>query len=289
MPKGLFLYKQNIITMKKSLIILSTLALFAICSCSDNYVSQDFSIEGSYSELHVGSAFEVTVDKSASQITVTTDESIMPKVAVEKNGDRLSIQLKGINSMTLGASLKVVLPYNPDLTSVNLSGASEFLSEYGLKGPRVDVELSGASDFECDIEADETLVDINGASDFDGDINADIINMEISGASDLRGAVEAQNLNLTIGGASDVYLKGYVSMLEINLTGASKITKRMDGNRYALSCDQCYGSISGASSAFIHSDGSIRVDISGGSKLRYTGDASTSGSNTSGGSSIMHD
>ena len=275
--------------MKKSLFILSTLAVFAICSCSDNYVSQDFSIEGSYSELHVGSAFEVTVDKAASQITVTTDESIMPRVSVEKNGDMLSIQLKGMNNLTLGASLKVVLPYNPDLTSVNLSGASEFYSEYGLKGPKVDVELSGASDFECDIEADEAVVDINGASDYDGDIRADIIDMEISGASDLRGAVDANNLGLSIGGASDVFLKGYVSMLGINLTGASKIAKRMDGNRYALSCDQCFGSISGASSAFIHSDGSIRVDVSGGSKLRYTGEASTAGSDTSGGSSIMHD
>lgn len=257
--------------MKKYLFVLSALVLFAFSSCqkfAGNPISKDFTIESSYTELEVEDAFDVTVSDAVDVITVTVGEKLMPKVVVEVVENTLKIHFKGVNHSNYGTDLKVVIPYNADLTSVELSGASEFHSEYGLEGEKVKIDLSGASDFYCDIEADE-------------------IEMDLSGASNIKGYVDATDLDLEMSGASTAILEGQVSTLEIDLSGASDIKKTINGTRYGLACDQCEGSVSGASNVYIHCDGRICVNLSGASDLHYTGDGISSGcSTTSGGSSI---
>ena len=278
--------------MKKYLFVLSALVLFAFSSCqkfAGDPISKDFTIDSSYTELEVEDAFDVTVSDAVDVITVTVGEKLMPKVVVEVVENTLKIHFKGINHNIYGTDLKVVIPYNADLTSVDLSGASEFHSEYGLEGEKVEVELSGASDFYCDIDADEVDIDMSGASNFYGDILADEIEMELSGSSDIKGYVEALDLDMEMTGASDATIEGYVETLKINLSGASNIKKTVNGTRYGFACEQCQGSISGASDVYIHCDGTIKVNLSGGSDLHYTGNANTTGSDTSGASDIYHD
>ena len=113
--------------------------------------------------------------------------------------------------------------------------------------------------------------------------------MDLSGASNIKGEVSAIDLDIELSGGSEATLEGEVDKLEINLSGASSIMKKVVGSRYALVCDRCEGSMSGASNAYIHCDGSIKVSLSGGSELHYTGDAATTGSSCTGGSVISHD
>ena len=271
--------------------ILSTLVLFAFASCqkfAGDPITQDFNIDGSYTELQVEDGFDVTVSDVATAITITAGENVMPKVLVEKVGNKLRIHLKPMAN-SYGSEMKVILPYNADLTNVDLSGASEFHSEHGLDGAKVDVELSGASSFDCNISADEVEIDLSGASDFYGAVYADEIDMELSGASKIEGQITANDLDLELSGASDATLEGEVTKLEVNLSGASNIIKKVVGSRYALVCDRCEGEMSGGSDAYIHCDGSIKVNVSGGSELHYTGNAATTGCNCSGGSAIIHD
>lgn len=295
--------------MKKYLFVLSALVLFAFSSCqkfAGDPILKDFTVDGSYTALEVQDAFEVTVSDAATQVTVTAGEKVMPKVIVEIVGNTLKIRIKPMATL-YGGELKAVIPYNADLTSVDLSGASEFHSEYGLEGQKVEVELSGASEFYSDVDADEIKIDLSGASnfhgdavadkveahlsgssDFFGDVLADEIDMELLGSSTIEGNVSADEFDLDMSGASDATLVGHVTQLKINLTGSSKITKKVVGNRYALACDNCEGTMSGASVAYIHCDGRICVDLSGASDLHYTGDGISSGcSTTSGGSSII--
>ena len=284
-------YNWHKLNMRKQLFILSTLVLFALCSCNKiagEPISKDFSIEGSYTELQVENGFDVTMSDVATAIAITAGENVMPNVVVEKVGDKLRIHLKPMAS-SYGSEMKVILPYNADLTNVDMSGASEFHSEFGLDGEKIEVDLSGASEFYCDLYADEVEVDLSGASEFFGDVEADEINMDLSGASKIKGEVSATDLDLELSGASDAILEGQALNLEINLTGASNIVKKVAGNRYGLVCDKCEGSMSGASNAYIHCDGSIKVSLSGGSELHYTGNASTSGSDCTGGSEVSHD
>ena len=277
--------------MKKHLIILSTLVLFAFCSCSKfagEPITKDFSISGAYNALEVEDAFNVTVSEEATQVTITAGENIMPNVVVETVDSTLKIYLKGWHT-NLGKDMTVILPYNFDLRSVDLSGASEFHSEYGLEGNKIEVELSGASDFYCDIDANEVDINLSGASNFIGEVLADEIEMDLTGSSNIKGYVEALDLDLELSGASDATLEGQVDMLMINLSGASNIKKTINGNRYGFACDQCEGTMTGASNVYIHCDGTIKVNLSGASDLHFTGNAFTGDCTTSGGSDIYHD
>ena len=277
--------------MRKHLFILSTLVLFAFGSCqkyAGEPVTQDFNIEGSYTELQVENGFDVTVSAGATAITVTAGENVMPKVVVEKVDNKLRIRLKSMAS-SYGSEMKVVLPYNADLTSVDLSGGSKFHSEYDLDGEKIEVELSGASEFYCALYADEVDVDLSGGSDFIGDIEADEVDMDLSGGSNIEGYVFADELDLDMSGGSDAKLEGQVTTLKIGLSGGSNMKRTINGIRYGFVCEQCEGEMSGSSSAYIHCDGSIKVNLSGGSELHYTGNAATIGCNCSGGSEVSHD
>ena len=279
--------------MKKHLVILAAFALVVFCGCnkitlSGHDITKEFSINGTYTELEVSNGFDVTVNNAVSQITVTTDENVMPKVVVEKIGEKLKIYLKPLTVNT-GLDLKVEIPYNVDLRKVNLSGASEFHSDYGLAGGEVDVDMSGKSGFYSDIYADEVDIDMSGGSEFFGDIDADQIDMDLSGSSSIEGYVSAIDLDVNLSGGSDAILEGEVVKLEIELSGASRIVKKVFGNRYALACDYLEGSMSGGSEAYIHCDSRVCVDLSGASNLYYTGNGISSGcGSTTGGSSIIH-
>lgn len=296
--------------MKKYLIVLLALVLFAFSSCqkiAGDLISKDFNIDGSYTTLKVQDAFEVVVDDSATQVTVTVGENIMPKVVVGIVDHTLKIRLKGFNHSSYGTDMKVILPYNADLRIIELSGASKFRSEYGLVCQKSIVELSGASDFYCDLLANEIDIRISGASEFHGEIQADEVNIDLSGSSNLYGIivaddlnmnlsessdidcdVESDELNLEMSGASDATLVGYVTQLKMTLSGSSNIVQQVVGDEYALRCDHCEGTMTGSSKAYIHCDGRICVDLSDASDLHYTGDGISSGCSTiSGGSSII--
>lgn len=278
--------------MKKYFAALSLFVLVAFCSCqkfAGDPISKDFSIHSYYTQLDVEDAFDVTVSDAVDVITVTVGENIMPKVVVEIVENTLKIHLKGINHSNYGTDMKVVIPYNADLTSVELSGASIFRSEFGLEGRKVDVDLSGASDIYCDIDADEVKIDLSGASTFTGAILADEIEMDLSGSSDITGNVSATYLGLDMGGSSDATLEGEVTTLSIDLAGASTLKKTVVGNRYGIVCEYCNGEMSGSSDAYIHCDGTIQVNLSGSSELHFTGTAFTGDSHTSGSSEIIHD
>ncbi len=258
--------------MKKYLFVLSALVLFAFSSCqkfAGDPITKEFTIDGTYTELEVSNSFDVTVSDAVDVVTITVGENAMPKVVVEVVDNTLKIRLKSMANV-YGGEMKAIIPYNAYLTSVDLSGASQFRSEYGLSGEKVEVELSGASDFYCDIDADE-------------------IDMNLSGASYIEGNVDASELDLDMSGASDATLKGRVTTLDIDLSGASSIKKSIIGSRYALECDVCKGEMTGSSDAYIHCNQILKVNLSGGSELHFTGAGNPADSNCSGGSEIVHD
>lgn len=283
-----------IFTMKKCFVILSALVLIAFSGCkkAGAPITKDFGTVGPYTELQVEDGFDVSVSNTATQVTVTAGENIMPNVVVQMEGNKLRIYIHPKVSVTGPVEKTVILPYNPDLTTVRLSGASSFYSIHGLEGQRINIDLSGASNFSCSIDADEVDMDLSGASGFIGNIDAYDVDADLSGASDIRcEQLNAFELDLDMSGASYAFIDGQaqVGSLKIELEGASEIVRKVRNNRYVLACDICEGRMSGSSRAYIHCDGSIAVNLSGGSDLHYSGDAATGGCTLSGGSIITHD
>ena len=258
--------------MKKYLTILSALVLTTLCGCSKSDgdpITKEFGINNTYTELDVSHAFNVTVSDAVTQVTVTAGDRIMPKVIVEEKNGKLTIRLKALT--VANGELTAIIPYNASLKDVDLSGASVFHSQYPIVAQEVSIDLSGASEFYADIEA--TSVD-----------------MDLSGSSSIKGGIVATSkLNLELSGSSDASLVGTVGTLDLDLSGSSNIKQTTVAGKYGLACDRCEGDMSGASTAYIHCDGTIAVSLSGSSDLHYTGNAATSGCSTSGSSNVIHD
>jgi hypothetical protein len=136
------------------------------------------------------------------------------------------------------------------------------------------------------LEADVTVTSLDavegsGAVSIDlGSLAGSTLELQVSGASDLNGAVDFDNVTGVLSGASNISLSGRVATLDVDASGASDLAL-LD-----LEVDGLIVSLSGASSAEVSVNDSIRASLSGASSLRYRGDPDVTTIDVSGASSI---
>jgi hypothetical protein len=136
------------------------------------------------------------------------------------------------------------------------------------------------------LEADVTVTSLDavegsGAVSIDlGSLAGSTLELQLSGASDLNGAVDFDNVTGVLSGASNISLSGRVATLDVDASGASDLAL-LD-----LEVDGLIVSLSGASSAEVSVNDSIRASLSGASSLRYRGDPDVTTIDVSGASSI---
>jgi hypothetical protein len=171
---------------------------------SGNIVTEEMDF-ADFTAVEAASAFVVDITRSDSfGATIRVDENIMDLVDVSKAGDTLRIRLKpraSVADATMEASVTM-----PEIDGLKLSGASR-------------VSLSGFSSTE------RMNVELSGASTLDGDLEAGSVDLEVSGAS--RVALEGSAAELTIegSGASTLDLEDFaVDTAEVDLSGASEAT-----------------------------------------------------------------
>lgn len=126
------------------------------------------------------------------------------------------------------------------------SGGSDIEIDGLIKTTKLDLEISGGSDFDGKIESDELkiqasggsdvsisgkaarlTIDASGGSDFKGyDLVSDICNVEASGGSDVHVTVNKE-LSANASGGSDVFYKGSGLIRDIKTSGSSikKVSK----------------------------------------------------------------
>ena len=281
------------INLKSTLFYLFICTIFCNCTTfTGEQIEKTFDIDNSYSELQIENSIEVIISNEQNQISVITTDKLINDVVIDKINNKLRLYLKK-NFHIYRSEIKIILPHNPNLQKVELHNASEFQSEFALINKDIDINLSGASDFQCDIEADEIEIELSGSSDFKGNLIAQNINIELSGASDIKGNLTAQNTNIELSGSSDATLLGETNTLSIESSGASSITKKIIDNHYSLICNQCECDLSGSSDVYIHCNDNINIiNLSGASSLHYTGNAKITlndGDNISGSADIIHD
>jgi hypothetical protein len=125
-------------------------------------------------------------------------------------------------------------------------------------------------------------IEVSGASKIIGDntISAnEALNLGASGASKVMMELSGGNIGGDVSGASTVELKGQVSKIDMQASGASHI------KAYDLVADEAIVDVSGASSIEITANKNLKADASGASHIRYKGNASVN-SNTSGASNV---
>lgn len=221
---------------------------------------REIAIPGSYDDLNVSSAFRVTVSDEVTSAVVSIPGGDFDNLDFRVADGILYIRLRA--NLKCEGTPSVVLPHNPLLTEVELSGASTFTSPYPLKGKEVGVDVAGASMFKADVEASEVDIELSGASKYQGNVAADVLSVEANGAS-------------------RVALAGEVGRMDIDLSGASHCAaERLEA--YVVE-----GKVSGASNADVTCRQKLDVKVSGASLLTYGGNPSSLNAPATGASTVV--
>lgn len=125
--------------------------------------------------------------------------------------------------------------------------------------------------------------DASGACSFYGEgrmVANDEIKIDLSGASDADMELKAPAVSVEVTGASNAKLSGETRDLVVDAAGASK------AKCYDLLAENVKVDISGASHAEVFASVELDAKASGASRVKYRGNASVKGSNSSGASSI---
>jgi phage shock protein PspC (stress-responsive transcriptional regulator) len=188
-----------------------------------NYIKQfqvkDFkkiSIGGAYAiSIKQGAEFNVSADgeeKDVDDLRISEEDGVL-KV---KGNDGFS--LFGNDNKRIGIVITM-----PALEGVSLSGANKAKIS-GFKGlSKLNIDLTGASKTDIDIETNELTVELTGASKATLRGSATTANFDLTGACKLISTgMQIQNADVSATGASQAEL-GHVPNLKKDATGVSKI------------------------------------------------------------------
>ncbi len=152
-----------------------------------------------------------------------------PNLSQAKLGGASKISVNGFSGdkfdLELSGASQGEMNIDFDVFDIEISGASNLKLELATS-TNIDIDISGASKAELLGAADELIADISGASTFIGiDLETKIADMEISGASTARVNV-AEKLDTDSSGASKVY---YIGGVEVD--GDNDVINIDDGDR----------------------------------------------------------
>lgn len=190
---------------------------------SGRVVTQEFTLTG-FDKVDVSHAFKVDISQGDTfSVVIRIDDNLVEYLEVVKRGSTLKIGLKparryGIRNATLEAQVTM-----PELTGLDLSGASHAIIT-GFKSTKaLDVDLSGASHLRGDIEAGNASFDLSGASDVTVSGSAQDVTIDASGASSVDlGGFPVNDANVKASGASNVTVNAS-GKLDVEASGASHV------------------------------------------------------------------
>lgn len=230
-----------------SILTISAVTSFTATSCmistatSKNEATSIYDVNTSYKSLSVRSAIKVDYRHDIDKIQIIADSSILPKIKVVHDEDGIEIYASSFKSPF---KVTALVPASKELENIEISSASSFSSDEEIKAEELDIEVSGASKFEANINCQSLKASVNGASS--ANIGGKAVNAEInvSGASklssenlntdyadvDISGASKAEiicNKNITgdVSGASKLSFGG-TAKSDVSTSGASKVSRK---------------------------------------------------------------
>lgn len=219
---------------------------------------------GNFTNVEVGPAFKVEINRSDSYgVTITASKKLFDYIDVAQSGNTLKISLKPLDfRFQLRPTLEARIAM-PTLNKLRLDGAVRgTVSGFGSQED-FNLNLSGASHLDIDMEAGESK-------------------FEISGASRLRGNLKVGDAEFTLSGASRVALSGLANKVVLNAWGSS----RLDLANFVLNDTDVH--LKGASQVEMNVNGKMDLDLCGASKLNYIGNPTLCDINVSGASRLSH-
>lgn len=184
-----------------------------------------------YNKIDISTAFnvDVTFSETEERIIIEANENLHQYIEVKKESDKLIIKVKnGINisgNPTINAHIST-----KEINGFYASEASRFILKNKLvTSDAINIELSGASKFEGELEGPLTESVISGASLLDISGSTPIFNVFASGASHVRDyGFIVNNLNINLSGASSAWLT-VNDKLNVVASGASVLNYKGTG------------------------------------------------------------
>ncbi|MEJ7693699.1 head GIN domain-containing protein [Daejeonella sp.] len=226
---------------------LSLGAFFSSCNgfnCingSGNQISETREV-GSFTRVETSGSIKVILKQGpANSLKITADDNILKEIETYVRGNRLIIDLEG---SFCDAGPITVYVTSKDYEGIDASGAVEILGDGKLNVNDFELELSGSSKVDLDINAANVKTSSSGASeiflkgqagshelDLSGSSSVDALDfvvgryrIESSGSSDSRINV-LNELDISSSGSSDVQYRGNPTKIKNDESGASSLKK----------------------------------------------------------------
>ncbi|MBA2745131.1 MAG: DUF2807 domain-containing protein [Flavisolibacter sp.] len=222
----------------KRLSLLVLLFAFSVSSCryfggervvgDGNVVKQQKKV-GSFSAIDVSGSIQLHISQDAAySVTMETDNNLLEYLDIYNDGEVLVVKSKD------GFNLKptediIVYVSAPSFTSIDVSGACAIFGDSRITGTNaLKISASGASTISLDVDLPKLTTDVSGSSDIDLRGSVSDLVIQASGASKISAMnLLTQNADLDLSGASEVELTATRAM-KVEASGASNIRYRGD-------------------------------------------------------------
>jgi hypothetical protein len=214
-----------------------------------------------FDRVDIANTVEVDIKRADSfSVKVTADDNVARHLEINKSGSTLKIRLRPwILFWHATAHITIGMP---ELRGVKASGATRVSVSGFHSNESLDVTAAGASKVTINkVKAGETHIIGSGASHVNGSLEMADGRIELNGASTIELVGRCGNVRLEVNGASSAQLT------EFKMTGAD-------------------ARVSGASNAGVCIDGKLDADISGASRLTYSGQVTMGKLQVTGASSL---
>lgn len=242
--------------MKKNILLLMLMAFTVVqfWGCDDDtniwgqvkgsgdIITIDYSF-ANFTRIEASNAFLLTVRQADSFfVQLHVDDNLSKYLEVNKNGSWIEVGLDDGKSYT-DVHLTAIV-HMPNINYLKGSGACDIELDGFASESDFMMELSGASDFSGNLDADECEIYVSGASTVNLNGSCNELFLEASGASNLNmgdfivgtanfllsgasdGTVHVtDNMDVSISGASTLRYYGDPQLGNINISGASDLIK----------------------------------------------------------------
>ena len=182
-------------------------------------VTKDLTI-GEFTGIDLDISAKVFVTQGESfSVSAEGQENIINMLELDINNDVWEIEYDETcvgrhNGLTLFITM-------PEITSLEINGSGEIVSENVIDAPNLDLKIRGSGDMDLALTASEVDAHIDGSGSMQLEGTADDIDVEIHGSGDLKGFdLEVLRADVEIDGSGDVELNvSEFIRVEINGSG----------------------------------------------------------------------
>ncbi len=183
-----------------------------------------------FDEVRVSSSFKVKIyEAEQHSVKLSGSRGDMDQVIIHQSGDRLTFSHENEDEWNNGSRDVTIFIYMPDLEYFRASGECKGDIE-GFNLDNLEIDLSGETDFDMDVEADLLDIDMSGAAKLRIDGDARELKAGLNGGSYLNSYdLDAAKVSISISGRATarVFADDEIS---VSASGESRVTYRGNPN-----------------------------------------------------------